>query len=1357
MKNFLRLTTTLILLMFLGGNAWGQIILEGFETGMPTSYTTGTATLGSGTWSGTNFIRGTTKHSGSYSCQIKSATGAEITTPNIPTGGVGTVTLWATKSTATGPALQVLISIDGGAFTQVGSTLSLTQNTYNEFSVDVNDASDNIRIQFYRTSGTVYIDDVSITQAPASGPENPGSFSATASSTSQIDLTWAQNGSTDNVMIVFDEDGSFDNPVDGTAYNVSASVLGGTVIFNGSGTLFNHQSLTLNTQYFYKAWSVDGDDNYSSGVTDDATTLTPTITVSTNTLSDFTYLEGNGPSAEQTFTVEGSNLTNNITFTLPTNYEISETSGSGFSTAVVLTPNGSGTVASKTIYVRLIAGLSEGDYNGENITATSTDADNKTVTCSGSVTGPVSLPYTEDFANCGTQEWIAASVASNRDWTCGSGYQSINGYGGDVASDDYLISPVFNLNSYSGEVLTFDSWTQFSDDVRRVELLYTTNYTGDPSTTTWNSSLVPAWPAANSTTWTGSGDINLSAILGTTIRFAFHYTSSGNGAGTTSEWHIDNIQINAIAGEPTNHPSSFTATPNGTSQIDLSWAVNDGSQAADGFLIQAESNGIFTDPIDKTDPAEDTDLSDGSALVKVPHGTPSHSFMGLTAGTNYFFKIWPYTNSGLDIDFKTNGDVHVATAKTDDAPSGGGTTNLLTVDFETIDDGYSASGTEGSGDTDVFNRSNPNIGGNSTYLWAVEDLSLSDPSITLDQIAISGFTSFSFSIDFLTPNTEAWDSTDELLITYSIDGGGYENLIWVEAGNDDDYNEPAQLDLDFNGEGDDGQELPAISDTHGAGVGSDFETFSTSSIPITGSTLDITLQFNNLTSGDEGIYIDNIVISGISPAPATITWDNGGADNLWNTPENWDGDAVPTAGDNVVIPFDGQVTISSAKATANCNDITIESTSDGTGSLIIEGTLIVAGTAVSELYLDAYTSGNDGWHLLSSPVDNMELDGSDFVRLEGYDDLFMWDEVNYQWLNYDQSGFTNFTNGIGYLVAYSNLTAGTKEFEGTLNNANITHPNLSVTSGQGNGWHLLGNPFQSTLHWTNSASTWNPNNIYTAAKVLQGRSLIDVTSDGVRQHIPANQGFFVKATNATNSITIPTAERVHNTTSYYKSGIANALELSAINGNEAIKTWVQILDKSTNGYDENLDINYLSIIYDAPQFFSIVDDEWYVSTNRVPEVNEITTIQLGFRAYENTEFTLFADLIDSFDDDLDLILEDTQEDVQIDLRKTAEYTFMANADELTERFKLHLLKTTGIHEAAIEGLSIYSHANTLYLNSDKARDAQVEMYNVTGQKVMAKKIVMDGLTQINANLTTGWYVVKVSTAEGIATQKVFIN
>lgn len=194
----------------------------------------------------------------------------------------------------------------------------------------------------------------------------------------------------------------------------------------------------------------------------------------------------------------------------------------------------------------------------------------------------------------------------------------------------------------------------------------------------------------------------------------------------------------------------------------------------------------------------------------------------------------------------------------------------VTIDFETENDGYTPSGTEGTGSNDVFNRTDPDVGGNSTFIWAVEDINLEEPSITLDQISITGVSSFTFSVDMLTPTSAQWDSTDELLITYSVDGGTYQNLLWVQSSASS--NAPAALDLAFDGIGDTGQELPAISDDYSAGVGSDFETFITNGIAISGTTLDIKLQFTNLTATGEGIYLDDIVIELTSGAPTpTIT------------------------------------------------------------------------------------------------------------------------------------------------------------------------------------------------------------------------------------------------------------------------------------------------------------------------------------------------------------------------------------------------------------------------------------------------------------------------------------------------------
>jgi hypothetical protein len=109
--------------------------------------------------------------------------------------------------------------------------------------------------------------------------------------------------------------------------------------------------------------------------------------VNPSSISGFSYLEGEGPSAAQMFSVTGENLSENIVVQAPANYEISSSETTGFSPTITLTQVG-GAVAETPLYARLEAGLSIADYNNELITVNSAGAMEVTISLSGSVTGP---------------------------------------------------------------------------------------------------------------------------------------------------------------------------------------------------------------------------------------------------------------------------------------------------------------------------------------------------------------------------------------------------------------------------------------------------------------------------------------------------------------------------------------------------------------------------------------------------------------------------------------------------------------------------------------------------------------------------------------------------------------------------------------------------------------------------------------------------------------------------------------------------------------------------------------------------------------------------------------------------------
>jgi hypothetical protein len=107
---------------------------------------------------------------------------------------------------------------------------------------------------------------------------NPSAFIATPISGSQINLGWTPDGSNDPVMLVWNSTNTFGTPVNGISYSVGNTVPGGgTVLQNNTNTAYNHTSLNSSTTYYYKAYSHDAGNNYSSGVTANATTFCDAI------------------------------------------------------------------------------------------------------------------------------------------------------------------------------------------------------------------------------------------------------------------------------------------------------------------------------------------------------------------------------------------------------------------------------------------------------------------------------------------------------------------------------------------------------------------------------------------------------------------------------------------------------------------------------------------------------------------------------------------------------------------------------------------------------------------------------------------------------------------------------------------------------------------------------------------------------------------------------------------------------------------------------------------------------------------------------------------------------------------------
>lgn len=253
------------------------------------------------------------------------------------------------------------VSASGGAQTnaaqfQVGSGFG----TANAAETGTNVHS-RFGINFTGTSGTWQLREI-------------GSSTNSANQTGSRTITWVINNSGSSL--------SYTAP-DGTTESVANDTwdlwIGTTRIYNDIAALTATQTLT-DIKFAFSAGNGTIDmDNFN------ITELLPsTITVSPASLSAFSTTQGT-PSAEQSYTVSGSNLTpasGNISVGALSGYEYSLTSGGTFTSTLSIPYTGSA-LASTTVYVRL-TGATAGSFSG-NIANSGGGATIQNVAVSGSV------------------------------------------------------------------------------------------------------------------------------------------------------------------------------------------------------------------------------------------------------------------------------------------------------------------------------------------------------------------------------------------------------------------------------------------------------------------------------------------------------------------------------------------------------------------------------------------------------------------------------------------------------------------------------------------------------------------------------------------------------------------------------------------------------------------------------------------------------------------------------------------------------------------------------------------------------------------------------------------------------------
>lgn len=249
------------------------------------------------------------------------------------------------------------------------------------------------------------------------------------------------------------------------------------------------------------------------------------LTAIPNTLNGFSYIQGAGPSASQSYALSGQFLAGpypgNITVTAPADYEVSLDNANFYGSVNV--PYTAATLDATTVWVRLISGLTTGNYFNENVTNTGGGATTVNVTCNGAVVLPEPTNHATAFA-AGTP----AAVSIPLTWTDATGGTVPTGYlvKASLLSYDDIAAPMDQVPETDATLVK-----NVSAGVGSVE------FTGLLPNTAYYFKI---WPYTNAGTYIDyklSGTIPQATATTTILNFRSLISGAWNSAST---WEINN-------------------------------------------------------------------------------------------------------------------------------------------------------------------------------------------------------------------------------------------------------------------------------------------------------------------------------------------------------------------------------------------------------------------------------------------------------------------------------------------------------------------------------------------------------------------------------------------------------------------------------------------------------------------------------------------------------------------------------------------------------------------------------------------------------------------------------------------------
>lgn len=357
---------------------------------------------------------------------------------------------------------------------------------------------------------------------------------------------------------------------------------------------------------------------------------TPTITANPSSLTGFTYVVDNGPSAAQKITISGSNLTASTTASLGdnSNFEFSfSEDGEYFDSNIGIDID-----MTLSVYVRMKSGLAVGEYDGL-ITLTSVDAETVTVPLSGSVTAPEAPNMTWDLSTNSYDEVTDEDVVT---WSSNYATMTNSSKGGGTKASNYLGGDANNRTSsrfYSGNSLTITPGLGY--EITSIIFEATSaNYASALASSTWTNASADA----NGTTVTVTptdGSTDIFATIGGTCGFTsvkVYYQELSDYAPIWSTLPAPIVSVDELYEF---YPSTYvSAMPAPTSITLETLAPSDSYDYQEGyFIFNYNTPGVYAFTFTATNP-EGSSNATLTITVEAATVTPSITLPQYEYGVN---------------------------------------------------------------------------------------------------------------------------------------------------------------------------------------------------------------------------------------------------------------------------------------------------------------------------------------------------------------------------------------------------------------------------------------------------------------------------------------------------------------------------------------------------------------------------------------------------------------------------------------------------------------------------------------------------------------------------------------------------